>query len=133
MPEDNLQLAREAYEAWNRGSAKWFKSHMTADAEVRPLRDFGDFDELYEGPDGWREFMQAWRRRWSRFEIRVERMEDMGEHGVLVLLTVEGVEKEGGEEVSTPASQWLKFREGKVAGIVALAPEAAERRHAQRD
>jgi ketosteroid isomerase-like protein len=132
MTEENLQLVQEGYAAWSRGSAKWFSKHMTADAEVRPLREFGDFDELYVGHAGWREFMRAWRGHWSRTEIRVERMQDMGEHGVLVLLTVQGVAKQDGEEISIPASHWLKFREGKISSITALAPEAAERRREAR-
>jgi ketosteroid isomerase-like protein len=133
LAERELTLAREGYEAWNRGDSDWFLEHMTEDAEVRPLRDFDDFDELYRGHKGWKKFWKAWRRQWSRVEVRVERMQDMGEHGVLVLLTLEGVGKESDEEVSIPVSHWLKFREGLIASITVMAPDAAERRYAERD
>jgi ketosteroid isomerase-like protein len=106
LTERELTLAREGYEAWNRGDSDWFLEHMTEDAEVRPLRDFDDFDELYQGHKGWKKFWKAWRRQWSRVEVRVERMQDMGDHGVLVLLTLEGVDKESEKEVSIPVSHW---------------------------
>ena len=132
MAERELNLAREGYEAWNRGDSDWFLAHMTEDAEVRPLRDFDEFDELYEGHEGWKKFWKTWRRQWSKVEVRVERMQDMGDHGVLVLLTVEGVGKGSDEEVSIPVSHWLKFRDGMLCDITVLAPDAAERRYEMR-
>jgi hypothetical protein len=55
----------------------------------------------------------------------------MGKHGVLVLVTFEGVGASG-SEVSIAASHWLKFRDGRLAGVTALTPEAAERRREPR-
>lgn len=133
MAERELTLAREGYDAWNRGDPDWFLEHMTEDAEVRPLRDFDDFDELYQGHEGWKKFWKAWGRQWSRVDLRVERMEDMEDHGVLVLLTLEGVGKESGEEVSVSVSHWLKFRDGMLSAVIVMAPDAADRRYAKRD
>jgi ketosteroid isomerase-like protein len=133
MAEGNLELAREVYEAWNRGDSDWVTEHLTADAEMRPLRERANFDEVYVGQDGWKDFWKDWRREWSRVEVRVQRLEDMGNHGVLVLLSVEGVGKEREEEVKMPVSHWLQFRDGLISAITVMAPDAAERRHAQRD
>ena len=132
MSEQNLQLAREGYEAWNRGDADWLMEHMTEDVEVEPLRGVGDFDKVYSGHAGWKRFWEGWREAWSTIEIRVEHMEDMGDQGALALLTFEGVGRGSGVEVSMTVSHWLTFREGKVSAVRVLTPEAAERRREAR-
>jgi len=132
MSEENLQLARQGYEAWNRGDADWLLEHMTEDVEVEPLRGVGDFDKVYSGHEGWKRFWEGWREAWSTIEIRVERMEDMGDQGALALLTFEGVGRGSGVEVSMTVSHWLTFREGLVSAVRVLTPEAAERRREAR-
>jgi ketosteroid isomerase-like protein len=128
MSKENLELARQGYEAWNRGDADWLMEHMTEDVEVEPLRGVGDFDKVYSGHEGWKRFWEGWREAWSTIEIRVEHMEDMGDQGALALLTFEGVGRGSGAEVSMTVSHWLTFREGRVSAVRVLAPEAAERR-----
>ena len=132
MSEANLATARDGYEAWNRGDVDWLLEHMTEDVEVEPLRGFGDFEKVYSGHDGWKRFWEGWRDAWSKIEIRVERMQDMGEHGVLVLLTFEGEGKGSGAEVSMTVSHWLTFSDGLLSGIRVLTPEAADRRRVAR-
>ena len=132
MSEENLELARHGYEAWNRGDADWLLEHMTENVEVEPLRGVGDFDKVYSGHEGWKRFWEGWREAWSTIEIRVERMEDMGDQGALALLTFEGVGKGSGAEVSMTVSHWLTFREGQVSAVRVLTPESAERRREAR-
>jgi ketosteroid isomerase-like protein len=133
MTAENVALARQGYDAWNRGDVDWLLAHMTEDVEVQPLRDFGEFDDVYNGHEGWKQFWEGWRDAWSTIEISVQRLEDMGDHGVLALLKFEGVGKGSGAEVSMPVSHWLQFRDGLVSGVTVLTPEAAERRHAERE
>ena len=132
MSEQNIELAREGYEAWNRGDVDWLLEHMTEDVEVKPLRGVGDFEEVYSGHEGWKKFWDGWREAWSSIEIRVERMQDMADHGVLALLTFEGVGRKSGAAVSMAVSHWLTFRDGQMCGITVMTPDAAERRYAER-
>jgi ketosteroid isomerase-like protein len=132
MSAKNVKLARDAYAAWNNGDADWFLEHLTEDAEIRPLRDLVGFDEIYRGRGGWKKFWKVWRGHWSSIEIRVERMEDMGDHGVLVLLKFEGVERARGAEASIGLSHWLTFSDGLLTGITVMTPQAADRRRASR-
>jgi ketosteroid isomerase-like protein len=132
VSERNLRLARQGYEAWNRGDLAWFIEHLSDDVEAQPVRDLPGFENLYRGHDGWRRFWDAWRDSWSEIRIGVQRMQDMGKHGVLVLLTFEGVGRTSGSEVTITVSHWLKFRDGRLAGVTVLAPEAAERRREPR-
>jgi ketosteroid isomerase-like protein len=133
MSEDNVELARQGYEAWNRGDVDWLLEHMTEDVEVEPLRGVGEFEQVYHGHEGWKKFWQGWRDAWSSIEIHVNRLQDMGDHGVLALLRFDGVGKSSGAEVSMTVSHWLQFRDGQVSAVRVLAPEAAERRYAERD
>ncbi len=128
MTEQYLTLARQAYEAWNRGDADWLLEHMTGDVDLEPMREYGGFEKAYRGHDGWNRFWKSWRKAWSKIEVRVERMEDMGEHGVLALVRFEGVPRTGGDEVSVTVSHWLKFRDGLISSVTAMTPETADRR-----
>lgn len=132
MSDENLALAQEGYAAWNRGDRNWFLKHLTQDAEVQPFRGFDGFDEVYRGHQGWRKFWKVWRREWSRIEIQVERMVDMGDRGVLVLLTFDGVGKANGSEVSMTVSHWLAFRDRFLSRVTVMAPETADRRRLAR-
>jgi hypothetical protein len=80
VSEENLELAREGYEAWNRDDLGWFIENMSEDAEMRPIRAAFDFDEVYYGHEGW-----------------------------------------------TLAHRFT-FRDGKLAGITVMTPQAAGRR-----
>jgi ketosteroid isomerase-like protein len=132
MSVENIELARKGYDAWNRADVDWFLEHMTEDVEVKPLRGVGDFERVYRGHAGWKRFWEGWRDAWSRIEIRVELVQDMGDHGVLALLTFEGVGRSSGVEVSMTVSHWLTFQDGMLSGITVMTPEAAERRREAR-
>lgn len=132
MSEQDLQLAQEGYDAWNRGDLDWLLEHVTEDVEVRPLRDIGEFAEVYRGREGWIEFWEVWHRVWEGVTIKVHRFEDMGDHGVLALLSLDRA-AEDGEGESTAVSHWITFRDGKYATITAMAPETAERRRETRN
>ncbi len=129
MSDRNLTLAHQTYAAWNRGDLAWFEEHLADGAQIRPIRDLPEFDELYVGIEGWKRFWGIWQQKWSG--ISVERVEEIEGHGVLALVTLEG---EGGAGYgSMPISHWLQFIDGKLAGLSAMAPDAAERRYAERD
>ena len=129
MSERNLNIAHQTYAAWNRGDVEWFVEHLADDAQIQPIRDMPEFDKVYVGPEGWGEFWKMWQTKWSG--ISVERIDEINDHGVLALLTLEG---EGGSSYgSMPVSHWLQFANGKIAGLTAMTPDAAERRRAERD
>ena len=129
MSERNLNIAHQTYAAWNRGDVEWFVEHLADDAQIQPIRDMPEFDKVYVGPEGWGEFWNMWQTKWSG--ISVERIEEINDHGVLALLTLEG---EGGSSYgSMPVSHWLQFANGNIAGQTAMTPDAAERRRVERD
>jgi ketosteroid isomerase-like protein len=131
MSEQDLQLAQEGYGAWNRGDLDWLLEHVTEDIEVHPMRHIDQFGKVYRGKKGWIEFWEVWHEVWPGTTIKVHRLEDLGEHGVLVLLSFDGDAGELGQS-SVPVTHWITFREGKFASVTAMAPETAERRREAR-
>ena len=111
MSEENVELVRDAYEAWNRDDLDWFIARIAPDYEMWPIPDFLDLEEVYRGPEGWRDFWTTWRDAWEDIALRVERIEDVGE-GVLGMVTFDGKGRGSGVEVSLNVGHIFKLRDG---------------------
>src|SRR5436190_16312730 len=99
MSQENVELARQAYQAWNRGDLEWFLDHMTDDFEFRPGLGFSDLDAVYRGKEGWSRFAETWHEAWEDITVRVQRIEDLDD-GIVALLTFDGRGRGSGVEVS---------------------------------
>ena len=76
MSEENVELAGQFYDAWNRGDLDWIADRVTDDFELRPVVGFLDFEEVYRGRDGWERFARTWLQAWVGATIELERVED---------------------------------------------------------
>jgi ketosteroid isomerase-like protein len=117
MSQQNVELARQAYEAWNRGDLGWFLDHMTEDFEFRPGLGFSDLRSVYRGKEGWRRFAETWREAWEDITVRVERIEDLDDR-LVALLTFDGKGRGSGVEVSIRVGQVATVAEGRVSKLV---------------
>ena len=117
VSEENLELARQAYAAWNRGDLDWHLNHMTADFEFWPGLGFSDMDDVYRGKAGWRRFAARWRDAWEDITVRVERIEEVDDR-IVALLTFDAKGRGSGVEVSLQVGQVATVRDGKVAKLV---------------
>jgi ketosteroid isomerase-like protein len=97
MSEENVELVRQGYEAWNRGDLEWLLDPSTADSEFRTARLFPDTDAVYRGQEGFRKFWNTFREPWETFLIEVERLEPIGDDRVLALLWFHGSGRQGVE------------------------------------
>jgi ketosteroid isomerase-like protein len=119
MTQENVGLARQAYEAWNRGDLEWFLDHMTEDFEFRPGLGFSDLESVYHGKEGWRRFAETWREAWEDITVRVERIEDLDDR-IVALLTFDGKGRGSGVEVSIRVGQVATVVGGRVSKLVAI-------------
>ena len=117
MSQEDMELTRQAYEAWNDGDLDWMLDHMTEDFEFRPGLGFSDIDAVVRGKDGWRRFSEMWHEAWDDITVRVERIEDLDDR-IVALLTFDGRGRGSGVEVSLQVGQVATVREGKVAKLV---------------
>ena len=120
MSQENVELTRQAYEAWNDGDLDWMLDHMTEDFEFRPGLGFSDIDAVIRGKDGWRRFSEMWHEAWEEITVRVERIEDLDEH-IVALLTFDGRGRGSGVEVSIRVGHLATVRAGQVSKLTSIA------------
>jgi ketosteroid isomerase-like protein len=93
MSQENVELVRQAYEAWNRGDLEWQLDHITADFEFRTAELFPDTEAVYRGREGFSQFWKTFRG--ESVMIEVERIEPIGDDRVLALLRFYGRGRDG--------------------------------------
>ena len=114
MSEENVEVVRKIFDAYNRGDLQATLDPLAPEFEFRPSGLFMDTEGVYRGREGWVEFWHTFRAAWESITIRVERIDDLGEQ-VLVLGTFHGRGHGSGVEV-TRESAWLQtFRDGLLA------------------
>ena len=97
MSQENVELMRQGYEAWNRGDLEWQLAHIAADHEFRTAQLFPDTEAVYRGREGWRQFWNTFREPWETLRIEVERIEPIGDDRVLALYRFHGRGRDGVE------------------------------------
>jgi ketosteroid isomerase-like protein len=90
VSQENVELTRLAYEAWNNGDLDWMLDHMTEDFEFRPGLGFADIDPIIRGKDGWRRFSEMWHEAWEEITVRVERLAPLRAGQVSKLTSIAG-------------------------------------------
>jgi ketosteroid isomerase-like protein len=118
MESDELRLVRSICAARERGdysSADW------ADPEIEYVLADGPAPGTFHGLDemarGIRDFLSAW----EGFRAVVEGYRELGDHRILVLLTLKGRGKTSGldlEETQTKGADLFHLRNGRVTRIV---------------
>jgi ketosteroid isomerase-like protein len=97
MSEENVELVREGYEAWNRGDLEWQLDHITPDFEFQTAQLFPDTEAVYRGREGYTQFWRTFREPWESVLIEVERIQPIGDDRVLALLRFRGRGRDGVE------------------------------------
>ena len=112
MSRENVEVARRAYEAWNRGDMDAMLATLHPDAEYVTTGVFPGLDPVYRGHDGFKKFWSDFRGAFDSLMIEVHELRDRGEH-VLLLLTFIARGRDG-LEVRRQAASVLAFREGLI-------------------
>jgi ketosteroid isomerase-like protein len=111
MSEENVEVVRQSYEAWNRGDLEWLLDHITRDFEWRTAQLFPDTEAVYRGHEGFRRFWNTFREPWETLLIEVERLEPIGDDRVLALLRFHGRGRDG-IEVTLEYANLLTIEKG---------------------
>ena len=106
MSEENVEIVRRAFDAYNRGDLQEMLDHIAPESEFRPSGRFMDSQQVYRGREGFVDFWDTFRSPWESLTISIERIEDLGDQ-VLVLGTFHGEGRGSGVEVSDEAA-WLQ-------------------------
>ena len=114
MAQENVKAVRETVEAFSRGDLDDALARLHPEVEWRTLDAFPDAG-TYSGPEGVRDFFQAWVDTFEDFRLHLEGCVAIDEHLVLATLRVSGTGAGSGVEVASPAFfQILELRDGLV-------------------
>ena len=97
MPQQNVELVRQSYEAWNRGDLEWLLEHVTPGYEFWTEQLFPDTEAIYRGREGLRQFWNTLQGPWQTLSIEVERIEPIGDDRVLALFRFHAWGRDGVE------------------------------------
>ncbi len=120
MSQENVQLVREGYEAWNRGDLQWQLDHISPDYEFQTAQLFPDTEAVYRGAEGLRRFWQTFREPWETLLIEVVRIEPIGDDRVLALFQFHGRGRDG-IEVTLEYANLLTLENGLATRNIAFA------------
>ena len=115
MSQENLDWARRAYAAFNRGDLAGGVENFAPEFEWVATGVVPDVEGVYRGPGEYRRFLESW---WSEFEdphIEVHDLTDAGDQ-VLASLTLRGRGKQSGVATSWEIWHVWTLRDGKVVG-----------------
>jgi ketosteroid isomerase-like protein len=115
MSEENVDWARRAYGAFNRGDFASAIESFAPEFEWVATGVIPDIEGVYRGPEGYRRFLESW---WSEFDDPHIEVHDLIESGdqVLASLTIRGRGKRSGAETRWDIWHVWTLRDGKVIG-----------------
>ena len=113
MSQQNLEMARRGYEAFNRGDLNGMAADFAPAFEYVTTGAIPGITGVYRGTEGWNEFV-AW--VWSEFEnprFEVHELMELGSQ-VLAGVTLQGRGKQSGIEVTWDLWHLWTMRNGQV-------------------
>jgi ketosteroid isomerase-like protein len=123
MSQENLEIVRRAFEAFNRTYAAGttdlseFLDFIDPDVEWVPIMAILE-GTTYHGHEGMRQWIDDVKRDWVAFEPRPEQFRDLGDDRVLVLGAWRAQGRGGDVLLDIPQAAWLiQIRNGKVVRL----------------
>ena len=113
MSEENVELTRRVFDAWNRGDYEAWIELFDRDCEFRPLRAQLE-RQPYRGHDGLRQFERDMTQDWEQVRFALDEVREVGDQ-VVVFARFHGRGRASGATVDIPIGVVGKVREGKIA------------------
>jgi uncharacterized protein len=115
MSQENVEIVRQMYAAFNRGDLDAFIEYWTDDIDFRAAEGAPDDHGPIKGKAALRAFMQDWLDTFDDFRAEPLELIDVGEDQVIAVLRVSGRAKLSGVETDLTYAELGTLREGKVA------------------
>ena len=94
MSNENVELVRTGYEAWNRSDLDGVLGMLAPDLEFVTTGLFVGQDHVYSGHDGFKKFWLDFRGMWQSLDLVINELRDCDER-VVALITFEGRGRDG--------------------------------------
>jgi len=113
MSQQNVEMVRQAYEAFNRGDRDAAVANLAADCEYITSGAIPGATGIYRGPGGFKRFTEWLLDEFNDAQVEINEAIDAGDR-VVVSVTSRGSGKHSGAETSWVVWQVWTFRAGKV-------------------
>ncbi len=113
MSQENVEIVRRAYEAFNRGDLDAMVANVAPDSEYVASGAIPGAGGVYRGPEGLTQFISWLREAFDDARVEVDDLIGAGDQ-VLVSLTNRGRGKQSGVEASWTIWQLWTLRDGKM-------------------
>src|SRR6478672_4819503 len=118
MSQENVELIRRGYEAWNSGDAETALAIFDNDVEVVLATDAGavwglDLRESYRGIDGFLKFLADFSEAWEEFRWEPVEYRDAGDQ-ILVFIHLTARGRGSGIKLDTDMAHICEVRGGRV-------------------
>lgn len=115
---ENIELYRDALDAWNRRDLVWILEQAAPDFEFRTAQLFPGIDPVYRGREGMVEFWTTFiEEPWALFRLDIEEILAADDDRVLALITFTGIERGSDTEVTLKYAHLAAFRGEEVVRI----------------
>jgi uncharacterized protein len=116
MSQENVEIVRSIFEAFNRGDLDaWLDEYWTDDIDYRAAEGAPDDHGPIKGKDALRAFVQDWLDTFDEFKLEPVELIDAGEDNVITVVRISGRAKLSGVETDLTYAELSTLRDGKVA------------------
>jgi ketosteroid isomerase-like protein len=112
MSEENVELVRNAFAAWELGDLDWLDRHTDPKVEIAQPPNLPG-TSTYTGKEGMREALRDWPSQWEEFRIELIEATALDQGRVLAMTRQVGRGKGSGVEVEADFAFVLTVRQGR--------------------
>ena len=113
MSEENVELVRDSFAAWERGDLEWLDRHTDPEVEIAQPPNLPG-TSTYTGKEGLREALRDWPSQWEDFRIALVETTALDQGRVLAMTRQVGRGKGSGVEVEADFAFVFTVRQGKL-------------------
>ncbi len=114
MSEENIEIMRRGWDAWQRGDFDAMAAVWHPDV-IWKTEHFHDWPESgYRGHDGIRQFLSEWLDVWGDYKVSVNEIIGAPDGRVVTLFRHEGTGKQSGVPMELEMAQIATLRDGKI-------------------
>jgi uncharacterized protein len=115
MSQENLEIVRRGYEAFERGDIQTVLSLLDPEIEARVDPSLPDWEPYY-GHEAFMSFLQAWLEPWETYRIEIDDLIDVGDR-VLVVVRELGRRKDTEFELEQRGYAVWTLKDGKAVRL----------------
>ena len=123
MSQENVEIVRRAFDAYNRGDIDAAVADIAPDCEFRPTGALPGVRGVYRGPEGYRRFIAWISDEFEDVRVSLDGLADEGDR-VLVSLTIRGRGRQSGAPTSWHLWHVWTAQEGRLIRGQAFVDEA---------